>query len=250
MDTIRLYLRSNSFQNSRIKIDSNNKNLLMQQNINEKHNNNNNLLINNVNNDILIRRCSSNEKLFHENLKSLLSLKSSSSSLFSKLKNISSQIETYSGLSNSTKNPIKNSNIVANASSSISNAHSLTYENNLKEIQTKRQRQYSSNNERYLKRRSSLINSKKRTQLYRYSNHRRKNLLKKNYSTEKIKNRIIKVNRLPKTVSFIYSTNINKQKYFIISTQSHSVKSTAANAFLTAALIFKYWVEFLLLNSI
>ncbi|CAF3813826.1 unnamed protein product [Rotaria sordida] len=225
MDTIRLFLRSNSFRNLRIKNDFNNEILPIRSNIIniEKEN----LLIENEKNQILTQRNSSSEKLSSNNIKSFSSTDPSSSSFSSNSPIVSS---------NSLLNNTKHNNIVANASSSsssssISNVRSFTYENSSKERRHKKQRRHSSIVQQNLHHLSSLSYTMRRTKSYRI----------RKYSTEKIKHRIIQVNHSTKSVSFPLSTNINNQLFPISSTQIHSVKTTTTNAFLTAAAILKYW---------
>ncbi|CAF0888944.1 unnamed protein product [Rotaria sordida] len=176
MDTIRLFLRSNSFRNLRIKNDFNNEILPIRSNIIniEKEN----LLIENEKNQILTQRNSSSEKLSSNNIKSFSSTDPSSSSLSSNSPIVSS---------NSLLNNTKHNNIVANASSSssssssISNVRSFTYENSSKERRHKKQRRHSSIVQQNLHHLSSLSYTMRRTKSYRI----------RKYSTEKMKHRII-----------------------------------------------------------
>ncbi|CAF0935293.1 unnamed protein product [Rotaria sordida] len=175
MDTIRLFLRSNSFRNLRIKNDFNNEILPIRSNIIniEKEN----LLIENEKNQILTQRNSSSEKLSSNNIKSFSSTDPSSSSFSSNSPIVSS---------NSLLNNTKHNNIVANASSSsssssISNVRSFTYENSSKERRHKKQRRHSSIVQQNLHHLSSLSYTMRRTKSYRI----------RKYSTEKIKHRII-----------------------------------------------------------
>ncbi|CAF0811164.1 unnamed protein product [Rotaria sordida] len=175
MDTIRLFLRSNSFRNLRIKNDFNNEILPIRSNIIniEKEN----LLIENEKNQILTKRNSSSEKLSSNNIKSFSSTDPSSSSLSSNSPIVSS---------NSLLNNTKHNNIIANASSSsssssISNVRSFTYENSSKERRHKKQRRHSSIVQQNLHHLSSLSYTMRRTKSYRI----------RKYSTEKMKHRII-----------------------------------------------------------
>jgi len=236
MDTIRLFLHSNNFRNSLIKNDFNSKTIT---NID----NNTNSLIETKNNEILIRRNSSSEKLSPDNIKSFLSSHPSSSSLSSGYLLNSSQLETCSGLSI----PLSNyTNIVASASASISNARSFTSDNYSTKIRKRKVRRHSWTDQENLY--YTLSSPIRRTKSFRYQDRIRKNLIIQKYSTEKIRRRIVEVNRSTKSVSFPLSTNLNNQSFLIASTQIRSVKTTATNAFLTAASIFKYWVHFLELN--
>ncbi len=237
MDTIRLFLRSNSFRNSQIKSEINQNNSPITSNIISIDNKNS--LNENENNEILIRRNSSNEKLSRDNVKSFLSRHPSSSSLSSRLPCSSSQLETCLGLSIPLST---NTNIVASASASISNARSFTSDHYSKEHRKRRQRRrHSWTPEQNLHHRSSQM---RRTKSHHYPDRIRKHSLIQKYPTEKLRRRIIQVNRSSKSVSLSLPTNINNQPIPILSTQIRSVKTTAANAFLTAASILKYWVHF------
>jgi hypothetical protein len=135
-----------------------------------------------------------------------------------------------------------NTNIVASASASISNARSFTSDHYSKEHRKRRQRRrHSWTPEQNLHHRSSQM---RRTKSHHYPDRIRKHSLIQKYPTEKLRRRIIQVNRSSKSVSLSLPTNINNQPIPILSTQIRSVKTTAANAFLTAASILKYWVHF------
>ncbi|CAF0951180.1 unnamed protein product [Adineta steineri] len=214
MDTIRLFLRSNSFRNSPIKPDGNSRNSSITSNFID------------IDNDTLIeteiRRNSSSEKF-----KSFLSTHTKSSSLSSRYPNRYSQVETCSGLSIPLSN---NTNIVASASESISNARSFTLNNN---HQIKPRRHSWTTGEQKIHHVSSSI---KRSKSHYYSERMKK------YSKDKKRRRTIQINRSSKSVSFpLSSNNNNNPLYPRTSIQTRSVKTTATNAFLTAASIFKYW---------
>ncbi|CAM4825661.1 unnamed protein product [Rotaria magnacalcarata] len=191
MDTIRLFLRSNSFRNTKIRTDLNSKSLPIRSNIIEKDNDS--LLIENDKNEILIRRSSSNEKLSRHNVKSFLSTHPSSSSLSSNFQSVSSQIGTCLGLSTSSSNNKKSPNIVASASAAISNVRSFTNENSLKDRRNRRQRRHSWTNERTFHNISSLSSSfaVRRTKSHRYSDRTRNYSLIHKKSTKKTRRRTI-----------------------------------------------------------
>ncbi len=165
------------------------------------------------NNKTLIER-----SLSGDNIKSFLCSHPSSSSLSSCSPLNSSQLERCSGLSISLSNKTKDTNIVASASASISNARSFTS---------------------HLRRHSwtgESLSSIRRTKSFRYQNR----IINK-YE----KSKIVQVNCSTKSVSFPpLSTNINNQSLSIASTEIRSIKTTTTNAFLTAASLFKYWVDF------
>jgi len=166
------------------------------------------------NNKTLIER-----SLSGDNIKSFLCSHPSSSSLSSCSPLNSSQLERCSGLSISLSNKTKDTNIVASASASISNAHSFT---------TSRLRRHSWTGE--------SLSSIKRTKSFRYQNR---------IINKYPKSKIVELNRSTKSVSFPpLSTNINNQSLSIASTEIRSIKTTTTNAFLTAASLFKYWVDF------
>lgn len=183
MDTIRLFFRTNSFRNVSRKNETN-----------------------------LIEK----DKLSRDNIKSLIS-SSSSSSLSSRSKLNSFQLETCSGLSIPL---IIEPNIVASASESISNASSFTKE-----------RRHSWNVQHNI----SFHPSIRRTKSFYHTNRIKK------------ERRIIEVNRSKKSVSFPLTTNTNNPSVSIPSKQTSLGGKTTitSNAFLTAASIFKYWVHLL-----
>ena len=225
MDAIRLFfLRSNTFRTSQIKSDLNSKSI--QSDVINTDNQSN------ENDDNLTQRSSSSstEKLSRDNVKTFLSTHPSSSSLSSRIPLNISQLETCSGLSIPPSINTNDTNIVASASASISNALSFTSNHYYK----KRQRRHSWTGQQIY----HLSTPIRRTKSYRYSD--RKTIHK--YSTEVIRRKVIHPNRSSKSVSFPISTYINNQSS-IPSTQIRSVKTTATNAFLTAASLFKYWVH-------
>ncbi|CAM4857378.1 unnamed protein product [Rotaria socialis] len=191
MDTIRLFLRSNSFRNTKIRTDLNSKSLSITSNIIDKDNNN--LLIENDKNEILIRRSSSNEKLSRDNVKSFLSTHPSSSSLSSNFQSVSSQIGTCFGLSSPSSNNKRSPNIVASASAAISNVRSFTNENPLKDRRIRRQRRHSWTNERNFHNISSSSSSfaVRQTKSHRYSDRTRNYSFIHKNSTKKTRRRII-----------------------------------------------------------
>jgi hypothetical protein len=218
MDTIRLFLRSNSFINSQIKTDLNRKSLSIKSDI-----------INPID-ETLTERSSSSEKCSRDNIKSFLSTHPSSSSLSSCIPFNSSQLETCSGLSIPLSNNSTESNIVASASESISNARSFTSEDYSKEHRRKRQRRHSWTSEHH-HHHHHISSTLRRTKSHRYSDKTKK------YSTEIVKRKVIQVNRSSKSISFPLPTN------------QRSVKTTATNAFLTAASLLKYWVYFIFISN-
>lgn len=213
METIRLFLHSNNFFNNRIKTD-----------------------------EIISRENSSNdEKVSRDNIKTFLSSHSSSSSLSSRYPLNSSELERCSGSSIPNLLNKNETNIVASASASISNAHSFTlndYFNN-----KNRKRRYSWTGEHNIHHIHSLSSSIRRTKSFRYHDRTRKHFKLHKYQNEKI----IQVNRSTKSFSFPISNNSNNQSISIPSTQISSVKTTTTNAFLTAASLFKYWVHLFLI---
>jgi len=237
MDAIRLFLNSNSFRNSRIKTDSNSKNVISTDS-----------LIEPKTDEISIRRNSSNEKFSRDNIKSFLSSHPSSSSLSSCYPLNSSQLETCSGLSIPNSINTKDQNVVASASASISNARSFTWENYSKKDRKIQQRRHSWTGEENLHHIHLLSSTIRRTKSFRFQNRTKKNSTIHNYPTDKIVRKIIQVNRSTKSVSFPLSSNINNRSLSIPSTQIRSVKTTATNAFLTAGFIFKYWVHVIKFN--
>jgi hypothetical protein len=215
MDTIRLFIRTNSVRNSRIKIDTNSKTDSNSNSINETQ-------IDEF----------SNEKLSRDNIKSFLSSHPSSTSLSSRSPLNSSKIGRSSTLSNSS---LINTNIVANASATISNAHSFTNDHYYNKYTKRKQRRHSWTGEDYI----HHISSTRRTKSFPNTDQRRRNSIKYKYSTDKMKQKIVEGNRSTKSVSFPFPTNINNQLFSIASIQR---KTIPTNAFLTAASIFKYWV--------
>ncbi|CAF3178867.1 unnamed protein product [Rotaria sp. Silwood2] len=221
MDTIRLFLRSNTFRNCQTKTDLNSDLLTIKSNI-----------INIEKDNILNEneKNSSSEKISGDNVKSNISIDSSSNSLCSNSDIISS---------NRSLDNIIYENIIENASTS--NVRSFTYNNYSNEHDHKKKQRHSSTLQQNLNDLSLLSFTMRRTKSFRYSNRIRKSSIIHKYSSEKMRRRIIQVNRSRKSVSFPLSTNINNQFNCIASTEIRRVKSTAPNAFLTAASILKYW---------
>jgi hypothetical protein len=236
MDTIRLFFRSNSFRNLPIKADVNPESSQLISNVVETSN----PLLENTQH--LTQRSSSSEKVSRDNVKSFFSSHPSSSSLFSRFSFTSSQVQTCSGLSIPPANNSNDTTVVASASASISNAVSFTCDSHRKEHDRvsirNLKRRYSWNCEEHHRHISSPM---RRSKSHRYSDGTRHNLIIHKYPTEKLRRRIIQVNRSSKSVSFPLSTNMINS---IISTQNRSVRTTATNAFLTAASIRKYLVPF------
>jgi len=142
-----------------------------------------------------------------DNIKSFIRCHPSSSSFSSYSRLNSSKLEKCSGLSILLSNKIKEDNktIVANASESISNAHSFIIN----------RRRHSWNGE--------FLSYIRRTKSFRYQN---------------------KIIQVKKSLIFPLSTNINNKSLSNASTPINPIKTTATNAFLTAASLFKYWVDF------
>jgi hypothetical protein len=237
MDAIRLFLRSNSFRTSPIKSDLNSQPIPSDV-INTDNQSN-------ENDDVLTQRSSSSEKLSRDNVKTFLSTHPSSSSLSSRVPLTTSQLETCSGLSIPSSTNTKDTNIVASASASISNALSFTSNHYYKEYKKKRQRRHSWTGEHH----HHISTPIRRTRSYRYPDRKRKHSTIHKYPTEVIRRKVIHANRSSKSVSFPLPSNINNQSS-IAPTQIRSVKTTATNALLTAASLFKYWVHLLTTNGI
>ena len=238
METIRSFLRSNSFRNSFIRNDLNTRNSSILSNADNS--NQTPMIENETSNEVLIEGTSSNDKLSRDNIKSFLSRHPSSSSLSSRSPCISSQPETCSGSSIPLSN---HTNIVASASASIANARSFTSHHHSNEHQTNRQqRRHSWTGEH--NHHHHIPSSMRRTKSHHYQDRIQKPSKVHKYPTEKLRRKIIQVNRASNSQSLPLSTNINNQSVPVTSTPIRLVKTTATNAFLTAASIVKYWVEF------
>ena len=192
MDTIRLFLRTNSFRN-----------LPKQKVIVATYNRSysNPVEINASNNDLSIAtEDKQNEKLSGENIKTFISTQHpTSSSVLSRLPLLNMELETCSGLSTETSEKSKDSIIAASASESISNAFSSTNSHSSKRrssllTRKRRQRRRSSISEPHIHHMEPLFTSIRRTKSQRYPDRVRQHSIKTVNTTEKLRRRYIQVN--------------------------------------------------------
>ncbi len=183
MDSIRLFLRSNSFRNSKRRNDLTDQYLRTNSNPGD---------INDLTIESQENQSSSNEKLSRENIKSFLSTHPSSTTRLSALPFHHLQLETCSGLSTPTDDRPVDVNMVASALDSISNAGELTDHSTLRRRRSsvgisKRRRSWlvEHNNQQTFRRAKS----------HRYADRIRKHSIKRKRSTERVVRHSSQVNR-------------------------------------------------------
>jgi hypothetical protein len=204
MDTIRLFLRTNSFRSfpkQKVIIATYNRSQSSPYEINDS------------NDDFsIVTEDKQNEKLTRENIKSFISTQHpTSSSVLSRLPLLNLELETCSGLSTETSEKSNNSIIAASASESISNAFSSTNSRSSKRrsslpTRKRRQRRRSSIPEQHIHYIQPPITSVRRTRSQRYSDRLRNHSIKTIHaSTEKLRRRYIQVNTSKTNITNIAS---------------------------------------------